>query len=80
MVTSNFFQSIGHPGKAIFMSLSRQVIFLLPFLFLFPSVMGIKGVWISIPAADLMSSMVASYMLFVEYRKLINKTSKPIIQ
>jgi Na+-driven multidrug efflux pump len=80
MVTSNFFQSIGHPGKAIFMSLSRQVIFLLPFLFLFPSVMGIKGVWISIPAADLMSSMVASYMLFVEYRKLINKTSKPIMQ
>lgn len=80
MVTSNFFQSIGHPGKAIFMSLSRQVIFLLPFLILFPSVLGIKGVWISIPAADLMSSMVASYMLFVEYRKLINKTSKPIMQ
>lgn len=76
MVTSNFFQSIGHPGKAIFMSLSRQVIFLLPFLFIFPSFMGVKGVWSSIPAADLMSSLVAAYMLLFEYKKLHKNSLK----
>lgn len=76
MVTSNFFQSIGHPGKAIFMSLSRQVIFLLPFLFIFPSIWGVKGVWMSIPAADMMSALVATYMLSVQYRRLQNRIAK----
>ncbi|MEN6453359.1 MAG: MATE family efflux transporter [Prolixibacteraceae bacterium] len=69
MVTSNFFQSIGMPGKAIFMSLTRQVFFLLPFLFIFPPLFGVNGVWISMPAADLLASIVAGYMLITQYRK-----------
>jgi len=70
MVTSNFFQSIGMPGKAIFMSLTRQGLFLLPFLIIFPSFLGIKGVWYSMPAADLLSSIIAAYLLISQYRKL----------
>lgn len=69
MVTSNFFQSIGMPGKAIFMSLARQVLFLLPCLLIFPSFFGIKGVWYSMPTADLLSSIVAAYLLITQYRK-----------
>lgn len=69
MVTSNFFQSIGMPGKAIFMSLARQVLFLLPLLFVFPSFLGVKGVWYSMPAADLLASIIAAYMLMAQYRK-----------
>lgn len=69
MVTSNFFQSIGMPGKAIFMSLTRQGLFLLPFLLVFPRYLGVTGVWYSLLAADLLSSIVAAYMLFVQYRK-----------
>jgi len=69
MVTSNFFQSIGMPGKAIFMSLSRQVLFLLPFLLILPPVFGVKGVWYSMPASDLMASLVATYLLVRQYRK-----------
>ena len=69
MVTSNFFQSIGMPGKAIFMSLSRQVLFLLPFLLLLPPVFGVKGVWYSMPASDTMASLVAIYLLVRQYRK-----------
>jgi len=69
MVTSNFFQSIGMAGKAIFMSLSRQVLFLLPCLLTFPSFFGVTGVWLSMPAADLLSSIVAAYMLIKQYRK-----------
>lgn len=69
MVASNFFQSIGMPGKAIFMSLTRQVLFLLPLLLILPSFFGIKGVWYSMPAADLLASVIAAYLLISQYRK-----------
>jgi putative MATE family efflux protein len=69
MVASTFFQSIGMAGKAIFMSLTRQVLFLLPCLLILPSVFGIKGVWYSMPAADLLASLIAAYLLVSQYRK-----------
>jgi putative MATE family efflux protein len=69
MVASTFFQSIGMPGKAIFMSLTRQVLFLLPCLLILPSFFGIKGVWYSMPLADLMASIIAAYLLISQYRK-----------
>ncbi len=69
MVTSNFFQSIGKSGKAIYLSLTRQVLFLLPALLIFPSFFGVKGVWMSMPAADLLASVNAGYLLLQEYRK-----------
>jgi putative MATE family efflux protein len=73
IVTANFFQSIGMPGKAIFMSLTRQVLFLLPCLFILPQFYGVKGVWYSMPVADLTSSLVAAYMLIVQYKKSVRK-------
>lgn len=69
MVASNFFQSIGKPGKAIFMSLSRQVVFLLPALFILPNIFGVKGIWYSIPLADLLASMITAYLLFHQLKK-----------
>ncbi|MFZ0281639.1 MAG: MATE family efflux transporter [Bacteroidales bacterium] len=71
MVTSNFFQSIGLAGKAIFMSLTRQVLFLLPGLLILPSFFGVKGVWYSMPAADFLSSIIAAYLLVTQYRKTV---------
>ena len=73
MVTSNFFQSIGMPGKAILMSLTRQLLFLLPGLLILPSFFGVKGVWYSMPVADLSASIIAVYLLVVQYRKSIIK-------
>jgi len=73
MVTSTFFQSIGKPGKAIYLSLTRQVLFLLPCLLIFPSLWGVNGVWMSMPVADTLSSLNAGYLLFLEYKK--NKKS-----
>ncbi len=69
IVTSNFFQSIGMPKKAIFLSLTRQVIFLLPFLFIFPRFFGLKGVWYSMPVADIMSSLFSAFLLIQQFRK-----------
>jgi putative MATE family efflux protein len=71
MVTSNFFQSIGLPGKAIFMSLSRQVLFLLPGLLILPSFFGERGVWFSMVTADLLSSIIAAYLLIIQYRNSV---------
>ncbi len=69
MVTSNFFQSIGMVKKAIFMSLSRQVIILLPCLLILPPFFGTKGVWYSIPIADMLASVLATYFLITQYKK-----------
>ena len=63
MVISNFFQSIGHANKAIFLSLSRQLIFLLPFLAILPLWLGADGVWLSMPASDLAALAVSELML-----------------
>jgi putative MATE family efflux protein len=73
MVASTFFQSIGMAGKAIFMSLTRQVLILLPCLLILPSFFGIKGVWYSMPAADLLASIIAAYLLIAQYRKSVIK-------
>ncbi len=69
MVTTNFFQSIGMAGKAIFLSLTRQLLFLLPCLIILPQIFGVRGVWYSMPSADLAASMVSGFMLFSQFRK-----------
>ena len=56
---TNFFQTIGKVRISIFMSLSRQLIFLLPMLLLFASIWGLDGVWASLPASDFASFIVA---------------------
>jgi len=75
MVTANFFQSIGMVGKAIFMSLSRQLLFLLPCLLIFPRFWGIDGIWYSMPVADLISSIVAAILLIYQFRQFKTKVS-----
>ena len=69
IVTSNFFQSIAMAPKAIFLSLTRQVLFLLPFLLIFPRHFGLNGVWYSMPAADFMSSLFSAFLLIRQFRK-----------
>ena len=69
MVTGNFFQSIAQPGKSIFLSLSRQLLFLVPFIIIFPHFWGINGVWASLPASDLVSSVISACLLGNYFRK-----------
>jgi len=52
IVTSNFFQAIGHPKISIVLTLSRQVIFLLPALLVLPGLFGLVGVWSALPVSD----------------------------
>ena len=69
MVTTNFFQSIGQAGKSIFLSLTRQLLFLVPLLLVLPQFMGVKGVWLAMPMADAISCIVTGTMLVIQYRK-----------
>ena len=63
MVISNFFQSLGLAKRAIFLSLTRQLLFLLPCLAILPLFWGTDGVWLSMPASDLAAVIVAEIML-----------------
>lgn len=69
MVASNFFQSIGMAGKAIFLSLSRQVLFLIPCLVVVPLFFDIKGVWMALPISDAISSVVSVVLILGLIRK-----------
>ncbi len=76
MVTTNFFQSIGMAGTAIFLSLTRQLLFLIPGLLILPRLFdlhtqwdGSWGVWCAIPMADLLAAVVAALMLSYQLRK-----------
>ena len=69
MVITNFFQCIGKVKISIFLSLSRQLLFLLPLLILLPNFYGINGVWASMPTSDLISVIVAISIMTVYLRR-----------
>ena len=79
-VVTNFFQCIGRVGKAIFLSLSRQLLFLIPFLLTFPSFWGTDGVWFSMPASDLVSSLVALALFLPLMREFDRLGKEPVSQ
>ncbi len=70
MVVGNFFQSIGHAGKSIFQSLSRQLLFLIPGLIILPQHFGLDGVWYSMPLSDTVTFFIAVGMLWWEVKHI----------
>ncbi|MEA1873775.1 MAG: MATE family efflux transporter [Bacteroidota bacterium] len=70
IVTSGLFQALGKVWPSIFLAMSRQVLFLIPFVTLLPLAFGLDGIWYSFPAADFMAGLVALYMLLKEVRRL----------
>ena len=59
IVIGNFFQSIGKAKISIFLSLTRQLLYLLPCLLLFPNWWGLEGIWISMPVSDALAFITA---------------------
>jgi putative MATE family efflux protein len=70
IVTSSFFQSIGFAVKSIIQSLSRQLIFLVPGILLFPRLWGLNGLWIAMPVSDTLAAMLSFYLLMIQLRHL----------
>ncbi len=69
MITTNFFQSLGMVRRSVVLSLSRQILFLLPALYLLPLWIGAKGIWLSYPVSDVLSFLLSAIML----RRLFKK-------
>lgn len=78
IVTVSFFQCIGMAKQSIFLSLSRQVFFLIPALLIVPKIWGLSGVWLACPIADLLATSISGLLLFNQFsmykkRKLYKK-------
>lgn len=69
IIITNFFQSVGRPRISIFLSLTRQLIFLIPLLLLLPRFYGIDGVWGAMASSDMLAFVVAVITLIYTNRK-----------
>ena len=69
-ISSTFFTSIGKANKGTFLSLTRQIIFLLPLMFFLPTIFGIKGILYAAPIADSMAFVTAVVMVWSEMRAM----------
>ena len=69
MIGTNFFQCLGMVKKSIILSLSRQLLFLLPLIYTLPLWMGSNGVWMSFPVSDLLSAALTAILLRKLFRK-----------
>lgn len=69
IVTASFFQSIDKAPKAIFLSLTRQLVFLIPLLLILPGIHGSDGVWMSMPIADTVSTILAAVLLTHQFKR-----------
>ena len=67
-ITSNFFTAIGKPKVGSFLALTRQILFLLPLILLFPLFLGIDGIMYAGPVADCLAAVVCFIMVYRELR------------
>lgn len=70
VVSSSFFQATGKPKHSAFLSLSRQVLLLIPAIMILPSFFQLTGVWMAGAVADFISSLITAVFLFSFLRKI----------
>ena len=76
IISTNLFQCLGMVKKSVFLSLSRQLIFLLPALYLLPLTFGIEGVWLSYPASDVLA-FTCTVILIIRLIRQLERSEKP---
>ena len=69
-MSSTFFSSIGKPKKGTFLAMTRQILFLLPLILIFPLYMGIDGIMYAGPVADLLAAIISVVFLINEIKKM----------
>lgn len=77
-ISSNFFTAIGKPKRGSFLALTRQIIFLLPLIVIFPLFMGIDGIMYAGPVADLLAAIVCAVMILKELNRSQYRNTKAI--
>ena len=80
IVSSGYFQAVGKPKHALLLGLSRQFLLLIPAIMILPRFLGLDGIWIAIPAADLCSSILTGTWLFFELRHLRDRHGEVLAQ
>lgn len=75
VTATQFFQSIGFGGKALLLSLSRQILFLLPALFLFPLLWDATGVWLAMPFSDIAAGVLGMILMYYQFKIFDRKFS-----
>ncbi len=70
IIVTNYFQSIGRAKISIFLSLSRQILLLIPFILLFPPIWGLTGAWMAQPVSNIISAAIAIVILSLHLKKL----------
>lgn len=78
IVVTTFFQCIGKAGKSIFLSLTRQFLFLIPALFILPHYIGLDGIWYSMPTADLLATVITGILFYMQVKSLKKEESLKI--
>ncbi len=72
VVGSGLYQALGKAWSSLFLALARQLLFLIPFVLIFPPIWGEKGIWYSFPVADVLAAIVTMFMVISLMRKLKN--------
>ena len=78
MLSSSFFAAIGKPLKGMFLSMTRQVLFLMPLLLVFPLLWGIDGILWAGPAADLAAFLVTLVFILLEMKEIRRREAEQI--
>ncbi len=80
IVSTAFFQSIGYAPKSIFLSLTRQLIFLVPAIFILPHLYAdpLEGLWHAAPVADGLASVLAITLLVLQVKKFKKQMQAPV--
>lgn len=73
VVSANYFLAVGKPLKSMLLTLSRQVLLLIPSIIILPRFFGLNGIWYAGPVADILASLWTASWLFIEIRQLNNK-------
>ncbi len=76
IISTNLFQCLGMVKKSVFLSLSRQLIFLLPALYLLPLAFGIEGVWLSYPVSDVLA-FTCTVILIIRLIRQLERSENP---
>lgn len=77
VVSGNFFQSMGQAKIALLLTLLRQVIILIPLLFILPNYFGLKGIWMAMPVSDFCSAIIVLFFLVHHWKKLTAQAESP---
>ena len=78
IVATNFFQALGKAGISVFLSLTRQIIFMIPLLLVLPGIWGLNGVWGAFPISDSVATLVSAGMLWWQVKRIRRKGSEAV--